>query len=53
MLTRDDKFRADIIAGTAIFGCLVLIGMGKDGTVHAVLASMVGYIFGKRSKSSN
>jgi len=38
----------DIIAMILIIGCVVLLGMGKDGFIAALLALVVGYYFGYR-----
>jgi len=38
----------DIIAIVLIIGCIILLGMGKDGFIAALLALVVGYYFGYR-----
>lgn len=38
----------DVIAVVLIVGCVILLAMGKDGFIAALLALVVGYYFGWR-----
>jgi len=38
----------DVIALALVVGSLVLIGLGRDGEVKAILGMAAGYLFGKR-----
>ncbi len=38
----------DIIAVVVIIGCILLLALGKDGFIAALLALVVGYYFGFR-----
>ena len=40
----------DVVGIVAIIGCFTMIGLGKDGTVLAILLIIVGYYFGTRRK---
>jgi hypothetical protein len=36
-----------VVAGVTITTCLVLIAMGKNGTVTATLMAVIGWYFGR------
>ena len=38
----------DIIAIVLIIGCVILLAIGKDGIIVALLAAIVAYYFGYR-----
>lgn len=38
----------DIIAMIVIIGCIILLALGKNGFIAALLALVVGYYFGYR-----
>lgn len=38
----------DLIALVIIIGCVILLAMGKDGIIVALLAAVVAYYFGYR-----
>lgn len=46
-LTKQIEAR-DIIAVIVIIGCVILLAMGKNGFIAALLALVVGYYFGYR-----
>jgi hypothetical protein len=43
----------DLIAALIIMGCLALMAIGKDGTFRAVLTTITGYYFGKKTAQSS
>ena len=44
-----NKFQVpDLVAIITLIGCLVLIGLGANGTVSAVLIGIVSFYFGNR-----
>lgn len=38
----------DLVGIVAIIGCFVMIGLGKDGSILAILLIIIGYYFGTR-----
>lgn len=38
----------DVIAVILIIGCIILLGIGRDGFIAALLALVVGYYFSAR-----
>lgn len=40
----------EVVAGVVAIGCMVLIALGIDGEVKALLGVIVGYYFGRTIK---